>query len=184
MEILSPSILLKMTASVTSFSGNDFPNWLHLPGFVNCVPLSSKRKLLCGNRKVFMVWLERKKPFRSWSFHPQDVHSPQYEPSSKVIHPMILSLLWHKTSSSYNHSQDLAVNHFLSPFLTYIFDLHFLNLFFFFITMSMNLERKRLLKGSYHVPKIKETKQKCMTMDNDTWRSWKERVSKGIWSTT
>lgn len=101
------------------------------------------------------------KLFTPWSFPYCDIKHHLPTTTARIL---LLIIFYH---------------HFWPTFLTYIFLTSF-----FFITMSMNLERKRLLKGSYHVPKIKETKQKCMTMDNDTWRSWKERVSKGIWSTT
>ena len=156
MEILSPSILLKMTASVTNFSGNDFPNWLNLSTRLceHCSSLFWEEPTLGG---VLCGFAGEEKPFRSWALHPQDAHSPQYEPSSEVIHSTMISLLWYQTSSSHYRSQDLAVNHFLSTMC----DLHFLN--FFFTTMSMTLERNRPLKGSYRVPKGKETKQNIST---------------------
>ena len=156
MEILSPSILLKMTAWWLIF--------LEMTSLVGCIfqPLWTYRFTplwrTCSRRGL-MWFCWGGKPFHILGTPPSINSLPQHEPRSGVIHSTMFSLLCCQTSSSHHHSQDPAVGHLSSAMCSPHFHNHF------FTTTSVTVLKKKKkknpqpLKGSYRIPKRKETKQ-------------------------
>lgn len=138
---------------VTNSSGNDFPSWLYLPAFVNMSLHSSVKNLF---QEGFDVVLLRRKTLSYPGHSTFNKLTPLImNPVQELFTPQCFPYCAVKSHLPTTTARTLLLVIFHQPCVAHIFT----TIYFTTTSVTVLKKKKQPLKGSYHIPKRKETKQ-------------------------